>query len=292
MSDVFDQLVGQDHAVALLRAAVTTARSTSYEGVTSSRSGTGLTVRLEVVHRPGTGTVTAPEGGGGRARLTVDASLASGVPGPIPFLDLLIERFAVVLRGEDDALGRVADVIEAQGADGAVRGRFWVDRDTGLIVRRELLGPGQVSRLAEFVSLRVPATDGNVDADVTETPAAKQPLDAVAVGRLRSEGWLCPEGLPGGLVLVTVGEAEAQALHLVYSDGLEVISLFVQRGRLDPATVSGLVAAPSLGPTVLRSTEGAPTWVWPSGGSVLTLITDAPEGMIAPIISALPPDPT
>jgi len=284
-------------AVALLRAAARSAEQTSFDGVALwSPSDGSAPLRLIVVHRPGQGTVTALEAPTGsdlaHGQFAPDAPAAGSPSSALPFLNLLVRRFGVVMAGSDTLMGRETDVVEARDERGDPEGRFWIDRGTGLMVKRQLIDTtSRQVRGMEFVSLHVPAAaEAPAGATVTATPGPR--LDDVAVGRLRTEGWVCPEGLPGGLDFVEAHEADAGGVQLVYSDGLDVVSLFVQRGRLDRDAMPGMVVAPFAAGAVLRSASGAPTWVWQSSGSVLTVMTDAPESFVERIVGALPPDQT
>ncbi|NEA22184.1 sigma-E factor regulatory protein RseB domain-containing protein, partial [Actinomadura bangladeshensis] len=54
-------------------------------------------------------------------------------------LALLTRNYSVV-RAEDAAIcGRPARVVEARRPDGSPAGRFWIDRETGLMLHRELI---------------------------------------------------------------------------------------------------------------------------------------------------------
>ena len=205
---------------------------------------------------------------------------------------MLVSQFAVRVAGDGSVMGRPADVVNVQDASSRTVAKFWVDRRTGLMVKRELIdvSTGR-TRTVEFIRLRVPARPASAAvAAAAEVPSEGGNLDAVAVTRLRSEGWVCPEALPGGLSFVSADEMACGAVHLVYSNGLDVVSLFVQRGRLDPSSMPDLTAETRSGGTVLRPKDGGATWVWSSQGSVLTLMTDAPEATADRIIAALTPE--
>ena len=284
-------------ALTLLTRAARSALTASYDAVIVSTSpDSPAPVRLAIAHRPGIGTSSAPEDGSRPAQLTPDDAVGTALPVSLRLLDLLVSRFGLALAGQGEVLSRPADVVEAADARGVVEARFWLDRTSGLMVKRELIDPTTgATRATEFVSLTVPAKS-ELRAATTQVPAAGPALDAVAVARLRSEGWICPEGLPGGLSFVSADEAEAGAEHLVYSDGLDVVSLFVQKGHLDTEAMPGLQSASGQAGQagqagqVLHTDTPVPTWVWQSSGSVVTLMTEAPRTTVERIISAVPPD--
>ncbi len=278
-------------ALALLTRAAQAALTSSYDGVTVSTSPDSPSpVRLSIAHRPGIGTSSAPEDGSRLTQLTPDDAVGTALPVSLRLLDVLVARFGLALAGQGVVLSRPTDVVEAADARGVVEARFWLDRTSGLMVKRELIDPATgAKRSTEFVSLTVPATSA-LRAATTHVPATGPALDAVAVARLRSEGWICPEGLPGGLSFVSADEADAGAVHLVYSDGLDVVSLFVQKGHLDTEGMPGLQSASAQAGPVWHTDAPVPTWVWQSSGSVVTLMTEAPRTTVERIISAVPPD--
>ena len=285
-------LPDDDAAVALLRQSASVAVSTSFEGVTATlTSDRPVAVQESVVHIPGRGTLTSSVDGSD-GQLVPDGSVDSGLSGGLRYLDVLVSQFAVRVAGDGSVMGRPADVVNVQDASSRTVAKFWVDRRTGLMVKRELIdvSTGR-TRTVEFIRLRVPARPASAAvAAAAEVPSEGGNLDAVAVTRLRSEGWVCPEALPGGLSFVSADEMASGAVHLVYSNGLDVVSLFVQRGRLDPSSMPDLTAETRSGGTVLRPKDGGATWVWSSQGSVLTLMTDAPEATADRIIAALTPE--
>jgi sigma-E factor negative regulatory protein RseB len=123
--------------------------------------------------------------------------------------------------GEDRVAGRPVEIIEIVPRDEHRLGhRLAVDHETGLLLRSELLGSGQVLERFQFVTLELgvePAAGWSGD-------AAARPA-AAAAGR--PEGavppW-SPQWLPPGFELaVAAEEAELQT----YSDGLAMVSIFL-----------------------------------------------------------------
>ena len=77
-------------------------------------------------------------------------------------------------------------------------------------------------------------------------------------------------------------------LHLSYTDGLFVVSVFSQRGRLDPDAVKGWQPV---------TVAGVPAWtrpglsqrvVWAGGGWVYTAVADAPDSVVRGAVAAFP----
>ena len=106
---------------------------------------------------------------------------------------------------------------------------------------------------------------------------------------MRAEGWVCAPELPASLKLYDVHQDTTNgSLQFSYSDGLFNVSLFEQRGALDPAAVAGFSTTETPG-VYLR--YGMPSYVvWSSGGIVYTLIGDLPPDMLGQVVRAFPHD--
>ena len=96
--------------------------------------------------------------------------------------------------------------------------------------------------------------------------------------------------LPGQLTLVRATETGAQSdvvVDLAYSDGLSVISLFVQRGHL-PAQLNGWSEVALRGDRVYASGRDQRSVAWSARGFVFTLIADAPDQTLDQVVGVLP----
>jgi sigma-E factor negative regulatory protein RseB len=105
-------------------------------------------------------------------------------------------------------------------------------------------------------------------------------------------GWRVPAGLPEGLMLFTGGEnrtSSGPVLDLSYSDGLYVISLFEQRGKL-AAKLAGWQRTTVGGRVVYEAAPGQRSLTWAGNGMVYTVIADAPTPTVAAVVAALPYD--
>ena len=218
------------------------------------------------------------------------ASGPAGRPGAAPpapleeqLLAQLADRYRPVGDGHGACAGRTAHVVQAQRADGRIAARFWLDRDTGLPLRREMWdAPGQPA-----AQQRARRRAGGAAAGAA---AARRPR------RLRrsSRTWLgLPAELPGGSVLFDVGRPVhdgVAVLHLAYSDGLSTVSVFSQPGSVGSAPRRGTTR---VGSTAARSgcSPGAPERaVWAGGGRVFTLVSDAGRADLLAAVPALPHD--
>ncbi|MCP2336527.1 sigma-E factor regulatory protein RseB domain-containing protein [Actinomadura rupiterrae] len=288
-------------ALRLLRAAADAAGAVSYQGervlTTWGRHGTHTTT-AQVEHAPGA---------------DVPLGVTRGT------LALLVRNYSLVRREDGTMCGRRAAVVEARRSDGSTAGRFWLDADTGLMLHRELLDTEgravvvvgfnnfQIVRPAtpERAPAPVPVRGSSVRADepgdaepyqpasgpMTRLPS-EESLTSAQVKQLREDGWPMPRTLPGRLALYDVrrsdGPSGDQILHLSYSDGLAVVSVFVQHGGLDKSRMKGWTRERLDGRTAYRR-DTVRNWVVEQrGGYVYTVLTDAPESTASAAAEAFP----
>lgn len=284
-------------AARLMVQATAAAGDTAYSGVQVSDwwGPAGLDASsLDVWHRPGGGVV---------AQAVADPSEGPGIQLPwfgsgdpvstmtmsTKQLSLLLENYQLKYAGHGSASGRSADVISVVGPDGKLVARFWLDSRTKLPLRREVFDSS--TRLVSDIRL----VDLKVGAGALAgmPTAAAQPwtrqLNADALGALRASGWPVPERLDGLLRLFAASEADSADGRVVdasYSDGLSVISLFVQRGSL-PGTLQGWQRVAIDGHHAYTSEADERTMAWSAGGFVFTMIADAPPSTIDQAVAAL-----
>jgi sigma-E factor negative regulatory protein RseB len=295
-------------AGALLRQSAAASESLSYAGtkyVAAWRPGATSSSLVDVRHEA-------------RAPLTVERAQPAAASPPPPYDDGVVLSGATLdsrligvlgaaydlrLAGTGRCAGRDADVVEARRpGSGAVAGRFWLDAQTHLLLRREVYDDaGRRVRSSAFLDLQVAPADPVVPAAATRSDPARDSPDRVPraeIDRLRAAGWPLPTALPGGFVLFDArsrspGEPArtGRVLQLAYTDGLSTMSLFVQRGGLGRRPPAGFAA---------RDVAGRPVWaregvperlVWAGGGRVLTLVSDAPDAAVVAAVAALPHDP-
>jgi MucB/RseB N-terminal domain len=297
------RLKSDPEALKLLRGAEGAARTTPYEGtqfITAwSRSGMATTSLVKVVHVPGDGThmlvqsTTADQGG--QMFEADDSQRTGGLTGYTPkMLDLLVRNYAVVRAGQGEVSGRPTSVIEARRADGTAAGRFHIDRQTGLMLRRELLDQqGREVNLTFFTEIRSTLPRARfVTASAPRTVEAPWPhqLAGADLGALRYHGWPVHSTLPERLSLYDArrSNGDGSVVHLSYSDGLSVVSVFVQRGTLDAGSVADWRKATRGGRTVYLSDTVQQRAMWASGGYVFTVLADAPPPVVDSAVAALP----
>jgi sigma-E factor negative regulatory protein RseB len=96
--------------------------------------------------------------------------------------------------------------------------------------------------------------------------------------------------MPDGLTLFGASESgtsSARVVDLAYSDGLSVVSLFVQRGQL-PAALPGWRQTDLGGHPVYLRDPAEPDVTWSAGGYVYTVVAGAPATVIASVVNSLP----
>jgi sigma-E factor negative regulatory protein RseB len=299
-----------DVAVKLLARASRAASAVAYAGraVTVDRTTTSST---ELVHVPGRGTLAVVTGQPrSSARFAPDGRSGSFADAGRQ-LALLKVNYRVLRQADLDmrVAGRPAEAVVAVDADGALAARYWLDRATGLLLRKELVGSsGVVWSRAGFDTISFDRPDA---AELPTTAASdwSPPLDAAGLKSARQAGCACPDELPGGLSLVDSRRAAAgtvasePVVHQLFSDGLESVSLFSLQGSLSSADADGLRSR-GFTRTELDGRyawvrggdwrSSAATVVWDCGDAVLTLVTDdaqQPLATAAAVLAALPPEP-
>lgn len=173
-----------------------------------------------------------------------------------PLLGALLESsnnieqwYAFELAGEESKLGRNASIIEIRPQDDFRYGhRLWIDQLTAIPLKVQLLDPsGRTVEQIQFVSIVVPAAipDARLQPDVSvdgftwfeQENAARDPAAPDAAWRVFDPppGFELSESrvrtLPGG---------EHPVEHLVYSDGLASVSLFVEPLDASDEELAGL----------------------------------------------------
>jgi len=278
---------GAEEAVVLLERAATAARRLSYTGtqyVASWRGGVADAALVELAHDPVRGSVVAGAAGEHPEVAGATASL------DLRMLDTLSSSYDLTVSGPGRCTGRDASVIEARRAGGGLAGRFWVDRESGMLLRREVFDEqGRRVRSAAFVELSVQPGAAPARPVVPSRLSGRERPAESLLERLRADGWHVPAVLPDGFALFEA-RPDGEVLHLAYTDGLSVLSLFAQAGGLGAEDVDGFEK---------ESVDGTPVWVrrtapervvWQGGGQVWTLVSDGAESSVQAAVAALPHD--
>ena len=292
----------QAYAMHLLGLAATAGQATSYQGVeVTSQAGVDGTVTVvsQVWHQGG-GVTLARASSAATPVVSYDTGDRSpaGVFGVTSAqVSLLGKHYVAAYGGAGTSSGRPAWIIEVYRFDGSLAARFWLDTRTLVPLRREdfdtadKLISDDLFTQVQFGPLTAPPA-----AAVAESPAlASSPESAWAtasspatvVASLAKQGARLPGTLLAGLPLYAAassGAGAGQVTDLEYSDGLSVISLFVQRGTL-AASMAGWQSLSLDGCRVYVSGHSV---TWAGRGEVYTMIADAPPQTVAEAVSALP----
>lgn len=161
--------------------------------------------------------------GAGELRIedALDEPWTTLVAGPVADLEA---SYRLTLTGEARVAGRAAVVVDAIPRDEARYGyRLWLERQSGLLLGSAVLtAGGQLLEQSMFTQVEFQAGPAP---EPTE-PAPPQPTLA---------GWAVP-GMPPGFRLVAARESGGAGRHLVYSDGLASVSVYIEPG---PARLLG-----------------------------------------------------
>ncbi|ONI72503.1 transcriptional regulator [Kribbella sp. ALI-6-A] len=203
-------------------------------------------------------------------------------------LALLKATYELVYRCCTDTIGRAAVLVEALRDDRTLAARFWIDKATGLLLQRQLFGADGKALVRATVFTDLEIENGEFLGHLPPMlPGGVQSMGLSGVDGLRTQGWTCASELPGSLRLYDVHQdSAAGVLQFLYSDGLFNVSLFQQRGALDPKAVAGYATTGTPG---VHVRYGMPSYaVWSSGGIVYTLVGDVPAELLAQVVDAFP----
>jgi sigma-E factor negative regulatory protein RseB len=293
----------------MLASAADAGLAMSYQGVAMiSESGLNGRVRMvsKVWHRGGGLTLIQTSSAPGQqaaktaaSSTETDASSSGGVFGITKtLLALAGKHYVAVYAGRGSVASRPTAVVVLYRFDGSLAARYWLDRQTMVPLRRELFDTSdRVIDEDSFVTVSFggPAVAALAGARSLSAQSAALPESGWApadrpsafVASLAGQGWRVPGSLSGGLPLyaaATASTASGEVVDLQYSDGLYVVSLFVQRG----------VLAKDLAGWRQQRLGGQQAWVsgrsvtWAGRGFVYTMIADAPAQTVTQVVGGLP----
>jgi sigma-E factor negative regulatory protein RseB len=207
-------------------------------------------------------------------------------------LVLMSANYEVIYAGRGSVDNRQAQIVDLRRRDGSLAARFWLDNATKLPLRRETFD-SRARMISEdaFINLRI--GDGGLRGmPVADVRAWSSRLDAAQIARLRMQGWPVPAQLPGNLKLVAAHRtvtAAGPVMDLDYSDGLSLVSVFLQRGQL-PRALPGWQETTLRGRAVYSTDPDWRSLAWSARGFVYTVIAEAPAATIDQVVDALPHD--
>lgn len=208
-------------------------------------------------------------------------------------VDVLREKFDLQAFDGPEISGRASTLVEARDAGGIVA-RWWLDRETGVLLWEENYGSsGQILESAGWSALRIRGSEPAATLPQPEPPQtlAQVQTHAMALTKapeLQAKGWVCESSL-GGLDLIRLRGQEAQGdpsvVSSVYGDGIRTVLVHQQKGALAGAP-AGSTWDPQLG---AYRHSGVPTVLtWQSGDRVYTVVTDGDDDLAAQMVAELP----
>ncbi|WP_461000991.1 sigma-E factor regulatory protein RseB domain-containing protein [Streptomonospora sediminis] len=276
---------GPDDGMELLRRASAAVHQVSFAGVqrlTTSGADDGTRL-VDVVHRAGEATGYRYADGGNRA----EGMAVGQTPLLMKVDELMVEELAANYRvtriGADRVCGRTTAVLEVLRADGTTAGRFWVDKRTGLPLRKEIRdSAGRIVHASGFVEVQVGRDPGPLP-EHRARPWADE-LSPAELESLRADGWHIPHHAAWNLELIRAWSKDGpggRVVHLAYSDGLNIVSVFAQRGRLAGAGTGEGAAKVVRGNGSGSGISGTgQRRVWDSAGFVYTAMGQAPPRLL------------
>lgn len=210
-------------------------------------------------------------------------------------LDLLRANYLIEYAGTGSSSDRPAAIVAVRRHDGTLAARYWLDQVTGLPLRREMFDArGNLVNEGAFIDLQFGDRGVGLVPGV-RTPAWRAQPGTTGLALLRSDGWAVPHSVGSNLALIGITKTATATGPIVdasYSDGLSVVSVFIQRGTLPGALPGWRPAEVSGQPVYLTESSGLGErgLAWSARGFVYTVIADAPQQTITSVVAQLPHD--
>jgi hypothetical protein len=281
-------------AQAMMQKAANAGDSVSYSGRQSFlayRAGRVIVAQIDVDARARQGTQVRVNSPRGQQLLRgfTPALISSRVVDD-ELLDLLERNYDLSGTAGANVAGRSASVVTATREDSSAAARWWIDDATGIVLWQETYDrSGSVGLSFGFTSVSISHGESILQhlPPKLAVPRTSTSLTLSSAAELKASGWSCVREL-AGLSLVRIRSDRANnpdIVHLVYSDGLNTVSVFQQRGRLSTAPEGSHWDA-GLGAYVRRGASSVATWQ--SAEMVLSVVTDGSPVLLAEAVESLP----
>lgn len=204
-------------------------------------------------------------------------------------------KYRLAVEPGPDVAARPTDVVAVQlVGTNRLRERLYVDRQTGLLLRRELLDmSGTPKRSVAFTAITAGPAPEPATAVVAAAPKAVHSQEPTPARHLKGP-YKLHSRIGTGYRLVGAYKANG-VVQQFFSDGLHGLSVFEQPGHLSGAettlageTGSGRKVEISGHTMRAYSASVGEAVVWESGGVVYTAVTDAPWSDLAGAVRDLP----
>jgi sigma-E factor negative regulatory protein RseB len=200
------------------------------------------------------------------------------------------QHYRVFEQGTGHVAGREAMLLLLRPTDDLRFGqRLWVDAQTALVLRTDVLGPrDQVLESSAFsqVEIGMKAKPASVLQPMRQLDGWQRVLPAQVPTRLDAEGWTLSDPVPGfeltGCARRSLGPAagrvdESAVMQAVYSDGLTHVSLFFE--PIGERRARGPMQAQNGATHTLMQPIGGDWWV--------TAVGDVPSATLRRFLQAL-----
>ena len=201
-------------------------------------------------------------------------------------------KYRLAVEPGPDVAGRPTHMVVVHLIGGSrPRERLFLDRETGLLLRRELLdSQGVPYRSVAFTSISHTGPIGV--AAMSTTPRIARSHEPAPARHLKAP-YKLKSRIGSGYRRVGAYKANG-VVQQFYSDGLHGLSVFEQRGHLkstkNPAGTAGTGRRVEIAGRTMRaySASVGEAVVWESDGIVYTAVTDAPWSDLAEAVRDLP----
>jgi sigma-E factor negative regulatory protein RseB len=238
-----------------------------------------------------TGADEQPTAVGQPATIETDHATAGVLSLSAWMLNRLRLNYLIEYAGSGTADDRSAQIVAVRRRDGSLAARYWLDQATGLPLRREMFdSAGHLVNEGAFIDLKFGGDPDPAPSRAVQAWTAQPSRSDLIV--LERQGWPVPSTLDGDMSLVGVSRTKAsgsEVLDASYSDGLSVVSVFLERGVLARA-LPGWTKIKVGNVSVYSGSPDERSLTWSAGGIVYTVISDAPAPTVDQIVVQLPHD--
>jgi sigma-E factor negative regulatory protein RseB len=195
-------------------------------------------------------------------------------------LDKLANYYTINQLGEERIAGRETSVLNVQPKDDYRYGyKYWLDNETRVLLKCDLLDEkGEIVEQMMYTSFN---NHSEVPPSAFSIPDldgfTRQSLDRNS-GKQADIGWRATN-MPQGFMLTqsTIrGTGDDESLHLMYSDGLASVSVFIEKGENSPHR---LVGTSKMGALNAFGKE--------VNGAQITVMGEVPEATVAAIAESM-----